>query len=319
MDADELGLVRSSMRGVLADGEGAPLADRLREFGWDELVAEEPAGAIGVLCEEQGRACASAGALDVVVAAALDTALDPAAAVVHPSVSAVDQPAGKSDGGALIVDGLALAPEAITLLVPTPEGIALVDRDVLTTVRHEGFDEGLGVVMITGNVTTAVESRPGSWAPVVDAARRALAHELIGVAEAVLALAVEHVTQRHQFGHPIAVFQSVRHRLADVHVAIIAARCAADAAWVEPGFLAAAAAKALAGRAALMATRDAQQVCGALGFMWEHPLHRYLRRAWMLDALYGTSEELERRIGAFLVEKGDAPRLRPLGSSGIAN
>jgi alkylation response protein AidB-like acyl-CoA dehydrogenase len=319
MDADELELVRSSMRGVLADGNGAPLPDRLRELGWDELVAEEPAGAIGALCEEEGRACASAGALDVVVAAVLDTTLDPAAAVVHPAVSAVDQPPGRGDGDALVVEGLALAPNAITLLVPTADGVALVDRDVLTTVRHEGFDETFGMVTVAGNVTAAVESLPAGWALVVDAARRALAHELIGVAEASLALAVEHVTQRHQFGHPIAAFQSVRHRLADVHVAITAAHCAASAAWAEPGFLAAAAAKALAGRAALMATRDAQQVCGALGFTWEHTLHRYLRRAWMLDALYGTSAELQRRIGASLVEKREVPRLRPLGSAGLAH
>jgi hypothetical protein len=303
------------MRGVLANGDGAPLPHRLGALGWDELIASEPAAAIGALCEEHGRACASARALDVVVAAALDAPLDTGAAVVHPALATGDDPPGKAENGALLVDGRALDPDATTLLVPTADGVGVVARKELSIVRHEGFDEALGMTTVAGSVAAALEYRGGSWPAVVDAARRALAHELIGVAEASLALAVEHVTRRHQFGHPIAAFQSVRHRLADVHVAITAARCAADAAWAESGFVTSAAAKALAGRAALMATRDAQQVCGALGFTWEHTLHRYLRRAWMLDALYGTATELQRRIGALLAQTGEVPRVRPLGGA----
>jgi hypothetical protein len=314
MDAEELELVRTSIRGVLAESADTPLPDRLHALGWAELVAEEPAAAIGALCEEHGRGLSTAGAIDVVVVAELSAALEAGAAVVHPAVTAIDRPPGASAGGGLVVDGLALASTAVRFVVPTSHGFAVVEAGALQRVRHGGFDETLGLAAVTGTAPVDIEHRDTSWADVVVAARRALAHELVGVAEAALAIAVEHVTQRHQFGQPIAGFQSVRHRLADVHVAITAAQFAIDAAWAEPGFLSSVSAKALAGRAALASTRDAQQVCGALGFTWEHGLHRYLRRAWMLDSLYGTADELERQIGAFLKETGKVPRLRVLGS-----
>ena len=66
------------------------------------------------------------------------------------------------------------------------------------------------------------------------AAHRALAAEIIGVAERALELAVEHTSTRRQFNAPIAAFQAVRHRLADAYVAIAAARALLAASFARP-------------------------------------------------------------------------------------
>jgi hypothetical protein len=315
VDAQEIELVRTSVRGVLAERAGASLPDQLRALGWDELRAEEPAVAVGVLFEEQGRSLAVTRALDEVVATALGIELDAELVVAHPPLAHVDRTplaGGRLDG--LVIGG---PPPPIRVLAITAENDAtacvVIGNQDLDARPIEGFDPSLGLIAITAEVPAGANAAPGAWTGAVDAARRALAHELVGVAEAALALAVEHVTGREQFGHPIAAFQSVRHRLADDYVAITAARSAVDAAWREPGSISCAAAKALSGRAALLSVRDAQQVCGAIGFTWEHPLHHHVRRAWILDGLYGTAAELERRIGAKLIEAGQVPRVLPLG------
>jgi alkylation response protein AidB-like acyl-CoA dehydrogenase len=73
--------------------------------------------------------------------------------------------------------------------------------------------------------------------------------------------------------------------------------------------LAATVAKALAGRAAETACTQAQQSYGAIGFTWEHDLHRYLRRAYVLDWMLGDWRTLEREIGTELIATGVVPRI----------
>jgi alkylation response protein AidB-like acyl-CoA dehydrogenase len=124
----------------------------------------------------------------------------------------------------------------------------------------------------------------------------------------VLDAAVAHVTDRHQFGKPIAAFQTVRHRLTEVFVALTSARAALEAAWVTGDPLLDDAAKALAGRAGALAARHCLQVTGAIGFTEEYPLAARIRRLSVLDALYGTADELEASIGRQLLAEGRLPR-----------
>ena len=113
----------------------------------------------------------------------------------------------------------------------------------------------------------------------------------------MLALAREHALDRVQFGHPIASFQAVRHRLADALIALDGAEAALLAAEDDLGSLLA---KAAAGQAALTAARHSQQVLGGIGFTAEHGLHRHVRRALVLDGLLGSALELTREAGALL-------------------
>jgi alkylation response protein AidB-like acyl-CoA dehydrogenase len=139
-------------------------------------------------------------------------------------------------------------------------------------------------------------------------AQAGLAAEAVGVAARALELAVAYAGEREQFGRKIGVYQAVSHRLADVYVAVENARSLAYwAAWAveqeaDDADSAAAAAKAVASEAAVAACEAAIQVHGGLGFTWEHPLHRYYKRALGTSAWLGWPAEHRARIAAALLD-----------------
>jgi alkylation response protein AidB-like acyl-CoA dehydrogenase len=122
-------------------------------------------------------------------------------------------------------------------------------------------------------------------------ARAAMAAEAVGIAQRVLELGIEHASTRVQFGKPIGVYQAVSHQLTDTYTAVELARSLAYwAAWCvaeddEQAPVAAAAAKAFAAEAAVAACERSIQVHGGTGFTWEHPLHRFYKRALWLEGL----------------------------------
>ncbi|GHB60297.1 acyl-CoA dehydrogenase [Streptomyces umbrinus] len=136
--------------------------------------------------------------------------------------------------------------------------------------------------------------------------RQALGWWLLGTGHTMLALARQHVLDRHQFGRPLASFQALRHRLAETLVALEGAEATLVCA---DGDLSSLLAKAAAGRAALAAARHCQQALGGIGFTAEHELHRHVERTLVLDGLLGSARELTREAGALLVARGRAPRL----------
>ena len=144
------------------------------------------------------------------------------------------------------------------------------------------------------------------------AGQLALTHELIGASRAMLALARDHAVERIQFDQPIARFQAVRHRLADAFVAVESAATAVDAAWDDGSPLAAATAKAIAGRSARLVARHCQQVLAGIGFTTEHPLHRYVRRVLVLDSLFGDARSLTRAVGDELLRTRQLPPMLAL-------
>ncbi|QYC39518.1 Acyl-CoA dehydrogenase [Nonomuraea coxensis DSM 45129] len=150
-------------------------------------------------------------------------------------------------------------------------------------------------------------------APVLHRLAVAGAAQLVGVARELLARSVAYARVRTQFGAPIGTFQAVKHRLADVAVAV---EFAAPLVWraalaLDAGAPAAgrdaSAAKAAAGEAAALAARSALQVHGAVGYTDELDLRFWLARAWSLGAAYGTSAVHRERVRSALLG-GDARR-----------
>lgn len=322
MDAAELALVRSSFESALRDTPAADVPAVLVKLGWDELWEVEPAVALAELFEAQGRRLAATPALDLVVATSLGLDLPEGTAVVHPPLQAWNEPPGSAAGdGAILVDGLVLGgvARASTLLVPIPGadgGISLAETDTAGLEADEagGLDGDLRLVRVRGRIAPGRrQPLPWSWPEVTSVARRALGHELVGLAQSMLDAAGRHVTDRVQFGRPIATFQAVRHRLADLHVAIAAARAGLDTAGTTIDPLAADAAKALAGRAGLLAATSCLQVTGAIGFTWEHELHRRIRRVHLIDGIYGRAGALQGTIGARLLARRAVPRVGVMG------
>lgn len=144
------------------------------------------------------------------------------------------------------------------------------------------------------------------------AARRALAHELVGASRAMLELARTHALEREQFGRPIAAFQAVRHRLAEALVAIEGAQAALEAAWLDESERSAASAKAVAGRAAKVVSKHCQQVLAGIGFTAEHAFHRYFQRVLELDRQLGSATVLTRELGEQILRDRRLPTKLPL-------
>ena len=137
--------------------------------------------------------------------------------------------------------------------------------------------------------------------------RAALALEAVGVAQRALDWGVEHAKERQQFGKSIGVYQAVSHSLVDAFMATELSRSLAYwAAWCvaegdEQASAAAAAAKAYAAEAAVSACERSIQVHGGIGFTWEHPLHRYYKRAQWIQAFDGFPARQRAEVAAELL------------------
>jgi alkylation response protein AidB-like acyl-CoA dehydrogenase len=125
-----------------------------------------------------------------------------------------------------------------------------------------------------------------------------VAAELLGIAGATTDMAVAFAKEREQFDRPIGSFQAVKHLLADMLVRAEVARAAVYAAAVtlddaEVGDVAraVATAKVMAGEAAVKNGKSCVQVHGGMGFTWEVDAHLYLKRAWLLDTVFGSVDD----------------------------
>src|SRR5581483_10580133 len=129
-------------------------------------------------------------------------------------------------------------------------------------------------------------------AVVRDLAITLVAAECAGGAAWCVQTASEYAQVREQFGRPIGQFQAVKHRCADMLLALEQARAVAwdaarPAATSDERSLTAAVAGALAPSAFFQCAKDCIQVLGGIGFTWEHDAHLYLKRATALRALTG--------------------------------
>ena len=133
---------------------------------------------------------------------------------------------------------------------------------------------------------------------------------LLGVSDCALTVARDYALEREQFDVPIGSFQAVKHILADMYVRTGLARSAtyaAAAVYDDPGIdapaRAAAIAKLLAGEAALANARAAVQVLGGMGFTWAMPPNYLLKRAWVLEQSFGTSDAHALALGSSIEEQ----------------
>ena len=321
MDGEELELFTKSLRHATAQHTGAALDAALDTLGWRDALTADPDAAAATLFALQGAAATSSSALDDVIVAALGLDPDPGLGVVLPALGRTDPP-GTPAGGGVAVAGLGTSglSHRDRAVVVTADGqgcvaavVATADLDVRAV---HGIDPLLGLVAVAVDgvaVPAAADRAPVPWAAAVAAGQRAVAHELVGASRRMLDLAREHAVERVQFGRPIAAFQAVRHRLAESFVAIEAADAALGAAAGDDDPpLAAALAKAIAGRSARTVARHCQQVLAGIGFTTEHDLHRYVRRVLVLDRLLGDSRSLTRQLGDDLLDRRALPALPPL-------
>jgi alkylation response protein AidB-like acyl-CoA dehydrogenase len=125
-----------------------------------------------------------------------------------------------------------------------------------------------------------------------------LCGQFLGIAEATLELANDYAKNREQFGRMIGSFQAIKHMLADMFVRQEVARAAAYAAGAtldEPAagdvVRAVSTGKLLCAEAALKNARGCVQVHGGMGYTWDILAHYYVKRTWVFENMFGTSDE----------------------------
>ncbi len=129
----------------------------------------------------------------------------------------------------------------------------------------------------------------------LDGGRIGIAAQAVGIAQAAYDVAREYAKERHAFGRPIAEFQAIQHKLADMSMEIDAARLLVHrAAWLKqagrPHTEAGAKAKLFASEMARRQTGEAIQILGGYGYTKEFPVERYYRDAKITEIYEGTSE-----------------------------
>lgn len=133
----------------------------------------------------------------------------------------------------------------------------------------------------------------------------ARAAQIAGAGRSALELAIAHVTERSQFGKPLAKFQAVQHGLATLAEQVSAAEAASRAAHdAGPGLLQTASAKIVANVAAEAAIAIAHQMHGAIGFTWEYALHHRTRRLIAWGGEFGNTRHWSAALGGLAAEQG---------------
>jgi alkylation response protein AidB-like acyl-CoA dehydrogenase len=211
------------------------------------------------------------------------------------------------------VSGVADALPATVLLVPAdgvPHALYLVDMsdpgvaktpvvslDMTRQLCDLSFDDAPGRLIASGAAASqALEAALTAGAAV-------LAAEQVGLAQRCLDMTLAYVKERRQFARPVGSFQALKHRLADVWVAVSQARAASRyaAACLASGDpdakVAVAIAKAYCSEAAVHAAQECVQMHGGIGFTWEHPAHLYLKRAKADSIAFGTPDAHRAALG----------------------
>jgi alkylation response protein AidB-like acyl-CoA dehydrogenase len=208
--------------------------------------------------------------------------------------------------------------DVFLVLGRTPEGLAqfVVPRDAaglsVSALTSLDLTRGFGRVTCDG-----VRVAPGALVGAVGEAESAVERqfqiavvlqcaELAGVVERVLEFTRQWMFDRFTFGRPLASYQALKHRFADMTLwshALQASMAAAATAVQERRDDAAelvSIAKAYAGQRATDIIQDCVQLHGGLGVTWEHDIHVYLRRATVDRVTWGAPYEHRRRVADLL-------------------
>jgi acyl-CoA dehydrogenase len=151
------------------------------------------------------------------------------------------------------------------------------------------------------------------WTMVVATAQLALAAEEVGAARGAMDATLAYISDRMQFGRPIASFQAIKHRCARLEIDLAEARAmvygaAANAVSAAPQerLLEALGARALATDLAFRAAEEAIQLHGGVGFTWEYDPHLYFKRAQASASLLGRQDEHLSTIADIVMRAGVA-------------
>lgn len=263
------------------------------QVGVAALVVPEDFGGAGgeladaaVVLEELGRALVPTPLLGSTLAAL---------ALLHsdsPDGEALEELAAGSRIGAVVFDrDYVLNGDIADVVVAVEDGRIARWTDT-TAESTPTLDPTRRLARVRPGSSEVIGTDPG----LADTAAILLAAEQIGAAERCLELTVEYTKARVQFGRPIGSFQALKHRMADLYVAVQTARAVVGDAVSAPGPVSAALARVAAGEAFCRVAGEAIQLHGGIAITWEHDMHLYFKRAHGSAQLLGPPRDQLRRL-----------------------
>jgi alkylation response protein AidB-like acyl-CoA dehydrogenase len=188
--------------------------------------------------------------------------------------------------------------EVRQFLVPTDApGVRITPQQSVDLVKQYARVDFDGVVVersaAVGSAAETVASidRQSQLAQVLQCS------EVVGILQTVFDFTVQWALDRHTFGRPLASYQALKHRFADMKLWLEACRATTAAAVADlaadspTAGLSASIAKSYVGEMAGQIVHGCVQMHGGIGVTWEHDLHLYLRRTTLYRAMFGTPEE----------------------------
>lgn len=230
----------------------------------------------------------------------------------NPNHAQCDATGGKLNGQKITVAGADVADELIVSVSDNGQvGLLLVDAkaDGVTITPHDSLDPSAGLCAVSfKNVIVPDGARLGqrfgglALSQLLDLNASAQGLMATGIAARMANVAVEYAKTRQQFGQAIGAFQTIKHRCADMAVAVEAGSATAYyAAWAvsesaNDQSSRASSAKAYCAEIARDVCNDTIQIHGGMGFTWELGLHRFLRRAKVMEISAGAPVWHYRRV-----------------------
>ena len=292
---------------------------KMAELGWIGLRVPEDAGGAGLgmsesvaLDEELGAGLVPEPLIAIslaasVLAATPETALLDAVlagdALVPLAWQASPDATGLADGPVTLRHGVPIAGKDGQLLVPVRDGgrtrlLLLEAAEAETTPVQRQDGTTVATLRIPGNAGRVVAEDVGAALDrALDEAALRTAAYLLGVADQAFAITLDYLKQRKQFGQPLAAFQALQHRAADMKIQLVLTRASVEGAAAEldadvPSTRRAAVvsrAKARAADTALLVGREAIQMHGAIGYADECDIGLFTRKAMAMANEYGSA------------------------------
>jgi alkylation response protein AidB-like acyl-CoA dehydrogenase len=186
--------------------------------------------------------------------------------------------------------------DAAGVTVEVQKSLDLVKRYAKVTL--DGVEVDADAVVGTAEETAGLIVRQSQIAQVLQCA------EVLGILETVFDFTVQWALDRHSFGRPLASYQALKHKYADMKIWLEASRATTRAAVAAVGARAdnaemlVSVAKSYVGEHAAPMMQLCVQLHGGIGVTWEHDLHLYLRRVTLNRWMFGTPEEHNLRVYA---------------------
>jgi alkylation response protein AidB-like acyl-CoA dehydrogenase len=256
------------------------------------VVPEERGGAGGeladaaVVIEELGRALAPTPLLGTTLAELALLSAD------EPDTDAIEQLAEGVAIGTVVFDPDFVINGGVADVVVATDGTNLARWNTFTATPVKTMDPTRPLARLQPQDTFVIGADPG----LADTASILLAAEQVGAAAKCLDLTVEYTKGRVQFGRPIGSFQALKHRMADLYVAVQSARAVVDEAVAQPSAPAAALARVTASEAFSNVAAEAVQMHGGIAITWEHDIQLYFKRAHSSAQLLGPPRDHLRRL-----------------------